>query len=211
MSSAAVGTAVAYSQLRHLGNFRVRRSGCFGLDSLRTMVRRNSQPADRIAVLVCAAVFVTLVIDGMDLQMLALSLSSISKELHLSTVAAGALSSYTLLGMGLGGIFAGWLADRIGRVRVVQYSVLTFSAFTGIIALCDSYWQIAAMRFFSGIGLASLYSIGSLLAAEFVPMRVRCTVLGFLQAGWSLGYVIAALLSSYLLPKFGWRMLFCCA
>jgi MFS transporter, AAHS family, cis,cis-muconate transporter len=175
------------------------------------MPRPGPHPPDRIAVLVSAAVFVTLVIDGMDLQMLALSLSSISKELHLSTVAAGALSSYTLLGMGFGGIFAGWLADHIGRVRVVQFSVLTFSAFTGLIALCDSYWQIAAMRFVSGIGLASLYSIGSLLAAEFVPMRVRCTVLGFLQAGWSLGYVIAALLSSYLLPKFGWRMLFCCA
>src|SRR3954451_18516535 len=175
------------------------------------MVRRNSQPADRIAVLACAAVFVALLIDGMDLQMLALSLSSISKELHLSTVAAGALSSYTLLGMGLGGVFAGWLADRIGRVRVVQYSVLTFTAFTGIVAVCGSYWQIAATRFVSGIGLGSLYCIGTLLAAEYVPMRVRCTVLGFLQAGWSVGYVIAALISSYLLPRFGWRMLFCCA
>jgi AAHS family cis,cis-muconate transporter-like MFS transporter len=175
------------------------------------MRRPSSRPADRIAVLVSAAVFVALLIDGMDLQMLALSLSSISKELHLSTVVAGALSSYTLLGMGLGGVFAGWLADRIGRVRVVQYSVLTFSAFTGIVALCDSYWQIAATRFVSGIGLGSLYCVGTLLAAEFVPMRVRCTVLGFLQAGWSVGYVIAALLSSYLLPKFGWRMLFCCA
>jgi AAHS family cis,cis-muconate transporter-like MFS transporter len=175
------------------------------------MLRPNLHPVDRIAVLVCAAVFVALLIDGMDLQMLALSLSSISKELHLSTVVAGALSSYTLLGMGVGGVFAGWFADRIGRVRVVQYSVLTFSAFTGIVVLCDSYWQIAATRFVSGIGLGSLYCIGTLLAAEFVPMRVRGTVLGFLQAGWSIGYVIAALLSSYLLPKFGWRMLFCCA
>ena len=143
--------------------------------------------------------------------MLALALPSISRELQLSSVSAGALSTYTLLGMGIGGVLAGWLADRIGRVRVVWWSVLTFSAFTGVIALCHTYWQIAVMRFISGFGIGALYSIGTLLAAEYVPTRVRTTVLGTLQAGWSVGYVIAALLSAYLLPRFGWRPLFACA
>lgn len=157
------------------------------------------------------AVFVALVVDGMDLQMLALALPSISKELQLSGVSAGALSTYTLLGMGIGGVLAGWLADRIGRVRVVWWSVLTFSIFTGVIALCQTYWQIAVMRAVSGFGIGALYSIGTLLAAEYVPTRIRTTVLGTLQAGWSVGYVIAALLSAYLLPRFGWRPLFASA
>ncbi|MBZ5601733.1 MAG: MFS transporter [Acidobacteriia bacterium] len=147
----------------------------------------------------------------MDLQMLALALPSISRELHLSSVAAGALSTYTLLGMGFGGVLAGWLADRIGRVHVVRGSVLTFSAFTGLIALCRTYQQVAGMRFISGFGLGALYCIGTLLAAEYTPTRMRTTVLGTLQAGWSVGYVIAALLSTYLLPVWGWRALFACA
>jgi AAHS family cis,cis-muconate transporter-like MFS transporter len=113
--------------------------------------------------------------------------------------------------MGIGGVISGWLADRIGRVRVVWWSVLIFSALTGLIALCHTYWQIAAMRFASGFGIGSLYSIGTLLAAEYVPTRVRTTVLGTLQAGWSVGYVAAALLSAYVLPQFGWRPLFSCA
>jgi AAHS family cis,cis-muconate transporter-like MFS transporter len=166
---------------------------------------------DRQRNAIVAGVFVALVIDGMDLQMLALALPSISKELQLSSVSAGALSTYTLLGMGIGGVLAGWLADRIGRVRVVWWAVLTFSTFTGVIALCQTYWQIALMRFVSGFGIGALYSIGTLLAAEFVPTRVRTTVLGTLQAGWSVGYVIAALLSAYLLPRVGWRTLFACA
>jgi AAHS family cis,cis-muconate transporter-like MFS transporter len=166
---------------------------------------------NRTTILVAVAVFVALLIDGMDLQMLALSLPSISQELHLSTIAAGALSTYTLIGMGFGGVVAGWLADRIGRVRVVWCSVTTFSIFTGVIALCQTYWQLAGMRFVSGVGLGSLYSVGTLLAAEYIPMRVRSTVLGTLQAGWSIGYVIAALLSSYLLPTLGWRVLFASA
>ena len=138
-------------------------------------------------------------------------LPAISKELHLSSVNAGVLSTCTLIAMGLGGALAGWLADRIGRVRVVSWSVLIFSAFTSVIALCHTYSQIAFLRFISGFGIGALYSIGTLLAAEYVPTRTRTTVLGALQAAYSVGYIVAALLSAWLLPTFGWRMLFGCA
>ena len=171
----------------------------------------TTDTVDRTGLLVIVGVFVALLVDGMDLQMLALALPNITKDLQLSPVRAGALSTYTLLGMGIGGVLAGWLADRIGRVRVVWWAVLIFSAFTGVIAWCQSYWQVAVMRFLSGFGIGSLYSIGTLLAAEYVPTRVRTTVLGTLQAGWSVGYVIAALLSAYVLPRYGWRPLFACA
>ena len=171
----------------------------------------TSDTVDRTGLLVIVGVFVALMVDGMDLQMLALALPNITKDLQLSPVGAGALSTYTLVGMGIGGVLAGWLADRIGRVRVVWWAVLIFSAFTGLIAWCQTYWQVAVMRFLSGFGIGSLYSIGTLLAAEYVPTRVRTTILGTLQAGWSVGYVIAALLSSYVLPRFGWRPLFACA
>jgi MFS transporter, AAHS family, cis,cis-muconate transporter len=163
------------------------------------------------AKLVAIAVFFALVVDGMDFQMLALSLPAIAKELHLSSLHAGALSTYTLIGMGLGGALAGWLADTVGRVRVVWWSVLIFSTFTGVIALCRTYDQICALRFISGFGISGLYSIGTMLAAEYVPTRNRTTVLGALQAGYSAGYVMAALLSAWLIPKFGWRVLFGCA
>jgi AAHS family cis,cis-muconate transporter-like MFS transporter len=166
--------------------------------------------ADRTAKLVAISVFLALAIDGMDFQMLALSLPAISKELHLSSVDAGELTTWTLIGVGLGGALAGWLADRIGRVRVVWWSVLIFSTFTAVIALCRTYGQIALLRFISGFGLGALYSIGTLLATEYVPTRSRTTVLGALQAGYSVGYVMAALLSAWLLP-FGWRSLFVCA
>jgi MFS transporter, AAHS family, cis,cis-muconate transporter len=171
----------------------------------------QSETLDRTGRIVALGVFVALVVDGMDLQMLALALPSISADLHVSTVMAGALSTYTLIGMGLGGVIAGWLADRVGRVRITWTAVLVFTLFTGVIGFCREYWQIAVMRFASGFGLGALYSIGTLLAAEYVPTRIRTTVLGALQAGWSVGYVLAALLASYLLPRYGWRALFFCA
>jgi len=160
---------------------------------------------------IAAAVFVAMVVDGMDLQMLSLALSSITKELHLSTVSAGALGTYTLAGMGVGGVLAGRLSDRVGRLRVIRWAVVVFTICTGIIGFVQDYWQIAVMRFISGFGIAAVYSLGSVVVAEYVPTRIRTTVLGTVQAGWSAGYVVAALLASYVLPTFGWRPLFWCA
>ena len=160
---------------------------------------------------IATAVFVAMLVDGMDLQMLALALSSITKELNLSTVSAGALGTYTLVGMGIGGVLAGRLSDRIGRMGVIRAAIVTFTICTGVIGFVQEYWQIALMRFVSGFGIAALYSLGTLVVAEYVPTKVRTTVLGTVQAGWSAGYVAAALLSSYILPTFGWRPLFWCA
>jgi AAHS family cis,cis-muconate transporter-like MFS transporter len=163
---------------------------------------------DKKGIRVAIAVAFALIVDGLDLQVLALSLPSIMKDMQVSPILAGALSTYTLIGMGVGGIGAGWLADRIGRVRVTWWAVVTFSVCTAAIGFCQSYWQIAVMRFISGFGIGAVYSIGSLLASEYVPTRIRTTVLGTLQAGWSIGYVVAAIFASYILPSFGWRPLF---
>jgi MFS transporter, AAHS family, cis,cis-muconate transporter len=166
---------------------------------------------DRTAKLVIVAVFLAMLIDGMDSQMLALSLPSISKELRLSTILAGALGTYTFLGMGIGGVVAGWLSDRVGRARVVWWAVLTFSAFTSVIAWTHTYQQIAWIRVLCGFGTGAAYSTAMILAAEYIPTAVRGTILGFVQAGFSIGYICAAILSSYLMPHYGWRALFRCA
>ena len=166
---------------------------------------------DRTAKLVALGVFVAMVVDGMDLQMLSIALPSISKEFALSGVSAGALGTYTFLGMGIGGVFAGWLSDRIGRIRVTWWAVVTFTVCTGLIGFSRAYWQVALFRFISGFGIAGLYSIGTLIATEYAPTRIRTTLLGVLQGGWSVGYIIAALLSSFILPSIGWRPLFMCA
>jgi AAHS family cis,cis-muconate transporter-like MFS transporter len=124
---------------------------------------------------IAAAVFVAMVVDGMDLQMLSLALSSITKELHLSPVTAGALGTYTLAGMGVGGVLAGRLSDRVGRLRVIRWAVIVFTVCTGIIGFVQDYWQIAVMRFISGFGIAALYSLGSVVVAEYVPTKIRTT------------------------------------
>jgi AAHS family cis,cis-muconate transporter-like MFS transporter len=171
----------------------------------------TADSSTRTGAIIAFGVFVAMVVDGMDLQMLSIALPSLSKELHLTGVRAGALGTYTLAGMGVGGIIAGWLSDRVGRIAVVWWSVFTFTLCTTAIGFSQTYWQVASMRFVSGFGIAGLYSVGTLLGCEYVPTRIRTTTLGVLQAGWSVGYVLAALCATYLLPRFGWRPLFLCA
>lgn len=163
---------------------------------------------NRRSVFVITAVTLAMVADGIDLQVLALALPVLMKDLQISTVLAGMLGTYTLIGMGIGGIAAGWAADRIGRVRVIRWSVLIFSLGTAIIGVCQEYWQIAAMRTLSGLGIGAVYSVGNVLAAEYVPTKIRGTVLSVLIAGWSTGYVIAALFTGFVITSWGWRPLF---
>jgi hypothetical protein len=136
--------------------------------------------------------FLGLMVDGMDLMFLSYSLPSLMRDFHIDKVQAGSLASVTLLGMAVGGLVGGWAADRFGRVRVVVWTILLFSCATGLLALTQAYWQFALLRFVSALGLGAEYVVSNTLMAEYVPTRHRTTVLGTLQAGWSVGYVVAA-------------------
>ena len=152
--------------------------------------------------------FLALLVDGADLMLLSYSLNSIKADFGLSSVEAGMLGSFTLAGMAVGGIFGGWASDRFGRVRIVVISILTFSILTCGLGFTQSFLQFGVLRFFASLGLGSLYIACNTLMAEYVPTRYRTTVLGTLQAGWTVGYIVATLLAGWIIPDHGWRMLF---
>ncbi|MBU3121513.1 MFS transporter [Acinetobacter soli] len=152
--------------------------------------------------------FLALLVDGADLMLLSYSLNSIKAEFQLSSVQAGMLGSFTLAGMAIGGIFGGWACDQFGRVRIVVISILLFSVLTCGLGLTQNFIQFSILRFLASLGLGSLYIACNTLMAEYVPTRYRTTVLGTLQAGWTVGYIVATLLAGWIIPDHGWRMLF---
>jgi AAHS family cis,cis-muconate transporter-like MFS transporter len=159
-------------------------------------------------VLVFIFCFLGLLIDGADLMLLSYSLNSLKTEFGLTNVEAGSLGSFTLAGMAIGGIYGGWACDRFGRVKTVVWSILLFSVGTAVLGLTQSYWQFAIVRFLASLGIGALYVACNTLMSEYVPTRYRTTVLGTLQAGWSVGYIVATLLAGWILPSHGWRWLF---
>ena len=155
-----------------------------------------------------AFAFLALLVDGADLMLLSYSLTSIRTEFGLTSVEAGMLGSFTLAGMAIGGIFGGWACDKFGRVRIVVVSILLFSVLTCGLGFTNSFWEFGILRFLASLGLGSLYIASNTLMAEYVPTKHRTTVLGTLQAGWTVGYIVATLLAGWLIPDHGWRALF---
>ena len=171
-----------------------------------------AQPGERIWIAVFIFGFLGLMVDGMDFMFLSYSLPSLMPALGLSKVEAGSLGSYSLMGMALGGMLGGWCADRYGRVRTVVWTMILFSVGTAFLGLTHNYRQFAVVRFISAIGLGAEYVVCNTLMAEYVPTRRRTTVLGTLQAGWSVGYVAATVLAKLpIIPVYGWRFLFATA
>lgn len=159
-----------------------------------------------IGVFVCA--FLGLMVDGMDLLFLSFSLGSLAKEFNLTEVQEGSLGSISLIGMAIGGIIGGWASDRYGRVHTLAITILVFSVGTAMLAFTHSYLQFATIRFVSALGLGAEYVVANTLMSEYVPTKHRTTVLGAVQAGWSLGYLLASILAGIILPAYGWRHLF---
>ena len=147
-------------------------------------------------------------LDAMDVMLYAFALTTIAREFGLSAAASGALASATLITSGLGGGLFGFLADRYGRARALVWSILTYSIFTALTATSMSVAQLVLWRALVGFGLGGEWAAGSVLVAETWPAEHRGKAMGFMQAGWAIGYILAATLAALVLPRFGWRALF---
>ena len=146
--------------------------------------------------------------DGFDLLILGFMLKAIAGDLGLSPARAASLVTATLVGAVAGGILFGMLSDRLGRVRVLTWTILLFAVFTGLCALARGYWDLLAYRTIAGVGLGGEFGIGMALVAEAWPASKRARASSYVGLGWQLGVLGAALATPLLLPVVGWRGMF---
>ncbi|MCO5090082.1 MFS transporter [Bosea sp. (in: a-proteobacteria)] len=146
--------------------------------------------------------------DGFDLLILGFMLRAISADLGLSQAQAASLVTATLVGAVLGGIGFGMLSDRIGRVRVLTWTIVLFAVFTGLCALAQGYWDLLVYRTIAGLGLGGEFGIGMALVAEAWPASKRARASSYVGLGWQVGVLMAALATPLLLPSIGWRGMF---
>lgn len=146
--------------------------------------------------------------DGFDLLIIGFMMAAISAELHLSGTQAGSIATWTLDGAVVGGIVFGIMADYVGRVRVLTWTILLFAVFTALCSVATGYWDLAAYRFIAGLGLGGEFGIGMALAAEAWPASQRARVSSYVGLGWQSGVLLAAVVTPILLPLIGWRWMF---
>ncbi len=114
----------------------------------------------------------------------------------------------TLVGAVIGGIVFGILSDRLGRVRVLTWTIVLFAVFTGMCALAQGYWDLLLYRGIAGLGLGGEFGIGMALVAEAWPAAKRARASSYVGLGWQSGVLLAAVVTPLLLPVIGWRGMF---
>ena len=146
--------------------------------------------------------------DGFDLLILGFMLRVISADLQLTPAQGASLVTATLVGAVFGGLVFGMLSDRLGRVRVLTWTIVLFAVFTGLCALAQGYWDLLIYRTIAGVGLGGEFGIGMALVAEAWPASKRARASSYVGLGWQLGVLAAAIVTPLLLPVIGWRGMF---
>ena len=146
--------------------------------------------------------------DGFDLLILGFMMRFIVKDLGLTPAQGASLVTATLVGAVLGGLLFGMLSDRLGRVRVLTWTIVLFAVFTGLCALAQGYYDLLAYRTIAGLGLGGEFGIGMAMVAEAWPDSMRARASSYVGLGWQAGVLAAALLTPVLIPLIGWRGMF---
>ncbi|QGV81701.1 MFS transporter [Streptomyces ficellus] len=151
-------------------------------------------------------------LDSYDFFTLPLSMVAISAYFSLSSGQTGLLTTVTLVVSAIGGVAAGILADRIGRVKALMITVITYALFTVLCGFAPNYETLLVFRALQGVGFGGEWAVGAILVAEYAGAKHRGRTLGGVQsawaAGWALAVIVYTLVFHFLDPDTAWRVMF---
>ncbi len=146
--------------------------------------------------------------DAMDTGLISFILTTMADEWQMSAAQKGWVVSITFVGMAIGAVFAGGLADRIGRRTVFAMTLLIYSLATALCAFAPNLTWLLLFRFIVGLGLGGQLPVAVTLISEYIPAHVRGRFIVLLESFWGLGWLVAALMSYFVIPNYGWHIAF---
>ncbi|WP_150303542.1 MFS transporter [Pseudomonas saliphila] len=149
-----------------------------------------------------------IIFDGYDLVIYGVVLPILMDQWQLSPYVAGLLGSSALFGMMFGAMGFGMLSDRVGRKKVIIGCVMLFSVTTVINGLATTPWEFGALRFIAGLGIGGVMPNVVSLMSEYSPARRRSTLVALMFSGYAVGGMISAGLGIWIVPNFGWQIMF---
>jgi MFS transporter, putative metabolite:H+ symporter len=144
--------------------------------------------------------------DAMDVGMLSFIIAALKVEWELTPEQMGWIGSINSIGMAVGALIFGLMADRIGRKNVFIITLLLFSVGSGASAFASTLAVFLVFRFIIGAGLGGELPVASTLVSESVSADKRGRIVVLLESFWAGGWLIAAIISYFVIPKFGWQV-----
>ncbi|WP_029514174.1 MFS transporter [Nesterenkonia sp. F] len=145
--------------------------------------------------------------DAWDVSLNGVLIPLLSEEWDLTAAQAGLIGTANLIGMAVGAVLWGTIADRIGRRRAFAWTLLVFSLFTLAGVLTTDITWFVAFRFLAGVGLGGCVPVDYALVGEFTPAKHRGRVLTAMDGWWPIGATLAGVVSAWLVGTWGdWRL-----
>ncbi|WP_138755469.1 MFS transporter [Paenibacillus sinopodophylli] len=146
--------------------------------------------------------------DAMEVGMISFIVTALAVEWQLGAQQVGLLMAINSIGMAVGAAVAGLLADRYGRRAILMWTLIIFSVASGLSALAVGYAMLCVLRFVAGFGLGGELPVASTLVSESMPAAERGRAVVLLESFWAGGWILAALISFFVIPHYGWRLAF---
>ncbi|MDQ0938272.1 MFS transporter [Streptomyces turgidiscabies] len=151
-------------------------------------------------------------LDSYDYFTLPLSMVALSAYFGLDSGQTGLFTTVTLVVSAIGGAGAGVLADRIGRVRALMITVVTYAVFTVACGFAPNYETLLVFRALQGLGFGGEWAVGAILVAEYASPKHRGRTLGAIQSSWAVGWGLAVIVYttvfSFVDDDLAWRVMF---
>ncbi|WP_198516263.1 MFS transporter, partial [Lysinibacillus xylanilyticus] len=143
--------------------------------------------------------------DAMDVGILSFVIAALAVEWGLTPGQSGWIGSINSIGMAVGALVFGVLADKVGRKQIFMWTLVLFSIASGLSAFTTTLAAFMTLRFLVGMGLGGELPVASTLVSESVEAKERGRVVVLLESFWAAGWLIAALISYFVIPSWGWR------
>lgn len=144
--------------------------------------------------------------DSMDVGILSFIVAALKSDWQLTAEQIGWIGSINSIGMAVGAVVFGLLADRVGRKPVFMLTLLLFSIASGLTALTTTLWAFLCLRFLIGMGLGGELPVASTYVSESVPVEKRGRMVVLLESFWAVGWLVAAIIAYTIIPNYGWRV-----
>lgn len=165
---------------------------------------KSTQPISRNKLLGVAGV--GWLFDAMDVGILSFVIAALATDWDLTKSQMGWIGSINSIGMAVGALVFGVFADKVGRKQIFMWTLVLFSLASGLSALTTTLAAFMALRFLVGMGLGGELPVASTLVSESVEAKERGRVVVLLESFWAAGWLVAALISYFVIPAWGWRV-----
>src|SRR5699024_651211 len=142
--------------------------------------------------------------DAADVALLSFIMPLLKKEMLLTDGQVGLVSSITTVGMIIGAILFGDLADKFGKKNIIIITLLLFSISNLALALTQNLPQFLLVRFITGIGLGGELPVATTIIADSFSGHRRSKMLILVDSFWAIGWILASLLAFLFMPAYGW-------